>query len=113
MPTYGQLLDDREQTRARCREAARVEVCDRLRLALQTLVPGERVLVFGSVARKGGPFRADSDVDIAFEHVPARWSPYELASRIEELVGRPVDLVTLSECRFEEKLRREGEWWTL
>ena len=108
---YGALLQDRERAQARAREALRLEVRALLRQALAALVPRERVLVFGSLTKQGA-FRHGSDVDIAFERVPAAWSPYELASRIEEVVKRPVDLLELSTCRFEETLRREGEWWT-
>lgn len=84
---------------------------ERLRLALAALIPGSRVLVVGSLTA-AGHFRERSDVDIAVEEVPAGWSPYTLATEIEMRVGRPVDLIELPACRFADKLRREGEWWT-
>ena len=57
--------------------------------------------VFGSVAR--GQARADSDVDVLVEFDgPARFDSYmDLKLFLEELLGRPVDLLTRNGVRPE------------
>ena len=85
-------------------------VRQRLRDALNQLAPGEKVLLFGSVTRPHA-FHERSDVDIAFIEEPRRISRYALQTRLEEIVRCPIDLVVLAECRFREKIEREGEAW--
>jgi predicted nucleotidyltransferase len=50
---------------------------------------------------------------VAFESEPAGLSCYQLTSLLAERLDRKVDLVLLPECRFRDKILREGETWTL
>lgn len=81
-------------------------------MALGALVPGGRVWVFGSLT-KPGEFNDASDVDLALEAEPALMSAGVLSSELAERLGRPVDVVLLDQCRFRDKILREGELWTL
>ena len=105
------LLKRREQRRWQRREELRQRVRQKLKVALHQLAPGERILLFGSVTRPKA-FHQRSDVDIAFFEEPKRSSRYRLQAQLEEMIQHPVDLVVLSECRFREKIEREGEAWT-
>ncbi len=59
-----------------------------------------RIGVFGSVAR--GEEDADSDVDILVELAePIGWELLDLKDRLEEVLGRRVDLVTVGALREE------------
>ena len=59
-----------------------------------------RIGVFGSVAR--GEEDADSDVDILVElEGPIGWELVDLQDRLEEVLGRRVDLVTVGALREE------------
>lgn len=59
-----------------------------------------RIGVFGSVAR--GEEDADSDVDILVElEEPIGWELVDLQDRLEEVLGRRVDLVTVGALRDE------------
>ena len=65
------------------------EVCARYGVA--------RLLVFGSVAR--GSATPTSDVDVLYELQPGHrlgWEIEDLADGLAELLGRPVDLVSLA-----------------
>jgi predicted nucleotidyltransferase len=104
------LLKKRDERRLEERERQRHEVRERLKLALKELVPGETVLLFGSITRPYS-FHKRSDVDIALRQEP-RISRYRLQALLEDLIRCPVDLVILNECRFREKIEREGEAWT-
>ena len=104
------LLQKRDEQRIQRREELRLEVRRQLRDALCELIPGQQVLLFGSITRPY-QFHGASDIDIAFLQEPSA-SRYGLQSRIEERIGWPVDLVVLSECRFRRKIEREGETWT-
>ena len=104
------LLKRKEQQRLQRREQLRHDVRQRLKEALRDLVPGEQIFLFGSVTRPYA-FHEHSDVDIAFINEPKE-SCYRLQAKIEEAIHHPVDLVILSECRFREKIEREGEVWT-
>lgn len=72
----------------------------------------DQVLVFGSLTR-AGKFTEFSDVDLAIETEPRGRSSCQLMGLLAEALGRAVDVVVLDECRFAEKIRREGEVWTL
>jgi uncharacterized protein len=68
-------------------------------LAIQVREVGERygirnIRVFGSFAR--GPAGPDSDLDLLVEYVPGRsgFAFVEFCERVEELLGRKVDVVT-------------------
>ena len=91
-----------------------IEACQATRLllkeALHELVPGQKVVVFGSLAEPAR-FRRTSDVDIALEVEPASFSAHALGSMLEERLGRPVDVVLLSESRLEDSIRKKGETW--
>ena len=104
------LLKRREERRLQAREELRLAVRQRLREALSQLAPGEKILLFGSVTRPHA-FHERSDVDIAFIEEPRRVSRYGLQARLEEIVRRPIDLIVLPECRFRQKIEREGEPW--
>jgi predicted nucleotidyltransferase len=59
-----------------------------------------RIGVFGSVAR--GEEDADSDVDVLVELAePIGWELLDLQDRLEEVLGRRVDLVTIGALREE------------
>lgn len=56
-----------------------------------------RLLVFGSVAR--GSATDASDIDVLYELAPGRrlgWEIEDLADELAEVLGRPVDLVSLA-----------------
>ena len=84
---------------------------ERRKAALHELAPGEKVFLFGSVTRAYG-FHERSDIDIAFTEEPKKDSRYRLQSKLEEMVGQPVDLILLPECRFRKKIEQKGEEWT-
>ncbi|MGO8676417.1 MAG: nucleotidyltransferase family protein [Limisphaerales bacterium] len=104
------LLQEMGQERLQCRERLRLEVRRQLREVLPQAVPGQRVVVFGSLA-KPGRFSEESDIDLALECEPPGMSLYQLASRLAERMGRRVDVLLLRECRFRDKVLREGETW--
>jgi predicted nucleotidyltransferase len=106
------LLQEIESEKYRRREALREEVRRRLRTALSEFVPAQRAIVFGSLV-KAGRFSETSDVDVALETEPAGMTTYQLTSLLGERLGRRVDVVLLSECRFRDRVLREGETWTL
>ena len=83
----------------------------RLRESLADLVPGQRILVFGSLT-KPGVFNDASDVDLGVETEPSGTSLWRLMSELTERLGRPVDVILLPRCRFRERIVREGETWT-
>ena len=59
-----------------------------------------RIGVFGSIAR--GEEDADSDVDVLVElEEPIGWELVDLQDRLEEVLGRRVDLVTVGALREE------------
>ena len=66
-----------------------------------------RLALFGSAARDG--LRDDSDIDVLVEFEgPATFDGYfDLKTRLEELFGRPVDLVT--EKGLKPRARRHVE----
>ena len=104
------LLQEREITRQARRLEIREQTRARLRDALTELIPGERVIVFGSLTRPG-VFNDASDVDLALEREPAALSAGCLMVELSERLGRRVDIVMLSECRLRTKIEREGETW--
>ena len=106
------LLQKRDLTRHRRRLKTLVEARRNLRTALAHLIPGSRVILFGSLT-KPGVFNDRSDVDLALETEPAGISLYQLTGRLAEEMGRPVDVVLLSQCRFRQKILQEGEAWTV
>lgn len=106
------LLQQMEVERKQRLEELRLNTRENLEAALRKLIPNERVIVFGSLTRPGR-FNEGSDIDLAFEAEPDGFSQYQLSSLLSESLGRPVDVVLLPECRLRDKIRREGELWTL
>jgi predicted nucleotidyltransferase len=104
------LLQQRDLARCQRRLAALSETRARLKSALADLLPGHKVIVFGSLT-KPGVFNDRSDVDIALETEPAAISLWRLTSELMERLNRPVDVVLLDRSRFREKILREGEVW--
>jgi len=104
------------QQRDAQRRARRLEVLGdtrrRLRAALAELIPGKEVIIFGSLT-KPGVFNDRSDVDLALTGSSSSVDPLRLTAELTERLGRPVDVVVLDQCRFREKIQREGERWTL
>ena len=105
-------LQQLDRARVERNEALRMAVRERLRSVLRRLVPVEQVVVFGSLT-KPHRFTDTSDIDIALETEPAGTSLYQLTALLAEEMGRPVDIVLLSECRFRDRIAREGEIWML
>jgi predicted nucleotidyltransferase len=104
------LLQEMNEERAARRERLRMSVRDELRSALRDIVPGVTVTVFGSLTLPGR-FTDVSDVDLALAAEPTGLSVYQLIAQLSERLGRSVDIVLLSECRFRDKILREGETW--
>ena len=105
------LLQERDQRRQQRRLDAYAETRRRLRAALADLIPGHKVILFGSVT-KPGVFNDRSDLDLALESEPSQMDHWKLMSELMERLERPVDVVRLDRCRFREKILREGEVWT-
>jgi predicted nucleotidyltransferase len=75
------------------------------------VLPGEAVLVFGSLTVPGR-FHNASDVDLGLpEHLSDR-NVYALQAALEDRLRRPVDVVELGRCRFRRSIESLGEWWT-
>lgn len=104
------LLQTMQADRQKQDADSRADLLGQLARDLRDLIPGQVVVVFGSLARPVG-FNRDSDVDIALEEEPSGMSAHALASMLEERLGRRVDVVLLGECRFAEKIRKEGMQW--
>jgi predicted nucleotidyltransferase len=110
--TRDTLLFRRDEARRAGRLMVQSQVRRDLRTALEALVPGERVWIFGSLTQ-GGRFNDASDVDVALEAEPGGMSAGRLSSELSERLARPVDVVLIETCRFRDKIRREGELWML
>ena len=80
------LLEKMEQERLQGRERLRAEVRRQLREVLPQTIPGQRVVVFGSLA-KPGRFSEGSDIDLALESEPPDMSLYQLTSLLAEPMG--------------------------
>lgn len=105
------LLQQRDAQRRLRQRQAWIKTRAELRRVLHELLPGEPVLLFGSLTRPE-KFHRGSDVDLALFSEPAHKSFYSLQAEFEERMKRRVDLLLLEESRFKEKLLREGERWT-
>ena len=105
MPT---LLQQRDAARHRLRLELYESTRRRLRECLASLIPGQKVILFGSLTRPG-LFNDASDVDLAIEQEPLGISSGELMSEISERLGRPVDVVLLDRCRWRDRILKEGE----
>ncbi|NNM30216.1 MAG: nucleotidyltransferase domain-containing protein [Akkermansiaceae bacterium] len=105
------LLEEKRRELERDEEARR-EILRALRAAPAREAPGAVAWVYGSVTSPGG-FNRYSDLDVAFESLPRDASLYALQSLLSAACGREVDVCFLHETRLEEKIRREGERWTV
>jgi predicted nucleotidyltransferase len=105
------LLQKRDLARRQRRLEVLADTRRDLRAALTHLVPGSRVILFGSLT-KPGIFNDRSDVDLALEAEPPGMDALHLTAELTERLGRPVDVVLLEKCRFRRKIIREGEVWT-
>ena len=96
------------------RQRERLVLYDRtrkeLRECLHETLPGRRVIVFGSLTKRG-VFNAASDIDLALFDEPAGKNIFGLTAEIDERMRRPVDIVLLGKTRLKEKILREGEVW--
>jgi len=106
------LLQQLNHERAESNEALRLSVRARLRTVLRQFPALGQVVVFGSLTKRHR-FTRRSDVDLALETEPLEPSLYQLTALLAEEMGRPVDIILLSECRFRERIAREGEKWIL
>ena len=106
------LLQERDAARRQRRLQLYDDTRRRLRESLAELMPGQRVIVFGSLTRPG-VFNDASDIDLALESEPFGISSGRLMSELTERLGRPVDVVLLAGCRFRDRIRTVGETWTL
>ena len=104
------LLQQRDVARHETRVRLWNETRKALRAALHEFLPGSRVYLFGSLARSG-IFNGASDIDIALTAEPLGKTIWLLQAELEECLGRPIDLVMLSETRLRDKITREGEEW--
>lgn len=105
------LLQERDENRQVQRLVLRDQVRAQLAAALGELIPGARVIIFGSLVR-AGVFNNASDIDLALTEEPRGKTVWLLQAELEERLGRPIDIMLLSETRLREKILREGEAWT-
>jgi len=80
------------------------EVCERYGVV--------RLEIFGSLAK--GSARPDSDIDLLYTLAPDAhlgWGIEDLAAELEEILGRPVDLVSRRalNARIREQVLREAQ----
>ncbi len=104
------LLQKRDWARHRRRLRVLAQTRRDLRTALAELIPGQKVIVFGSLARPG-VFNDRSDVDLALETEAPQMNCGQLMVELTERLKRPVDVVLLGKCRFRKRILREGEVW--
>ena len=78
-------------------------------LALLTEMDVQRLAVFGSVARDEATEQSDVDILVAFAHNATFDKYMKLLFFLEDLMGRPVDLVTEQAVRPQLKLSIERD----
>ena len=105
------LLQKRDAERRRQRLVLHDRTREELRECLHDLLPASRVIVFGSLTKRG-VFNAASDIDLALFEEPAGKSIFLFMAEVEERMRRPVDVLLLEKTRLKEKILREGEVWT-
>jgi predicted nucleotidyltransferase len=105
------LLQAREKARADERARLWRETREQLRAALRELLPGVKVVLFGSVTNPAR-FNRRSDIDLALFTEPAAISVFGLMAQLEERLARPVDVVLLPQSRFKKRILEQGEIWT-
>lgn len=105
------LLQKRDAERQRQRLVLFDRTREELRAALREVLPASRVIVFGSLTKRG-VFNAASDIDLALYAEPAGRSIFGLMAELEERMRRHVDVLLIDKTRLKEKILREGEVWT-
>lgn len=105
------LLQKRDAERQQARLVLFDRTREELRTVLREVLPASRVVVFGSLTKRG-VFNAASDIDLALYEEPAEKNIFGLMAEIDGRMRRPVDIVILSQTRLREKILREGEVWT-
>jgi predicted nucleotidyltransferase len=105
------VLQQMEEGEKRRREQMRLAARAELRTALREFLPAQTVIVFGSLVRPDR-FREVSDIDVAIESEPSGMTVCRLTSLLGERLGRRIDIISLPECRFRDRILREGETWT-
>lgn len=94
-----------------CRDVAlAARTRELLQAALARHAQGTAVWIYGSLV-KPGRFHEWSDVDLAFETLPAGESLEYLQSALSDEVGREVDVCLLECTRLRPVIEREGERW--
>ena len=104
------LLQERDAEHQRQRLVLFDRTREELRAALGAVLPASRVIVFGSLTKRG-VFNAASDLDLALFEEPAGRSIFGLMAELEERMRRHVDVLLLEKTRLKEKILREGEIW--
>ena len=104
------LLERINRERQQGQELLRQRTANELRTALCELGVAGPVFIFGSVI-KPGEFTEASDLDLAVEIEQPGLSICQMTSLLAERLGRRVDVLLLSECRFAAKIVKEGERW--
>ena len=105
------LLQKRDAERQRQRLVLFDRTREELRAALGEVLPASKVIVFGSLTKRG-VFNAASDIDLALFEEPEGKSIFGLMAELEERMRRHVDILMLEKTRLKEKILREGEVWT-
>ena len=105
------LLQKRDAERQQRRLVLFDRTREELRAALHEVLPASRVIVFGSLTRRG-VFNAASDIDLALFAEPEGMDFIGVMIALEERMRRPVDVLLLEKTRLKEKILREGEVWT-
>ncbi len=82
---------------------------DRVLTELNERYEWEAVFIFGTVTRPG-KLRSNSDVDIGIKGLN-KFDLYSFIGDISLLLNRDVDVVTLEECGFAEKIVERGIRW--
>ena len=105
------LLQKRDADRQQQRLVLFDRTREELRAALGEVLPASKVIVFGSLTKRG-VFNAASDIDLALFEEPEGKSIFGFMAEIEERMRRQVDVLLLEKTRLKEKILREGEVWT-
>ncbi len=103
------LLEHRDAVLAR-NEATRLRILSQLREFSRIHLKGCRLWVYGSLSQKGR-FRQESDIDLALDLEPEGMSIYGISAWLGEILGRPTDVVILSETRFKDAIEKKGISW--
>jgi predicted nucleotidyltransferase len=104
------LYEKREKQRSVARAHLQEQTSVLLRELLSEFFPNQKIWIFGSLVHPG-KFHSGSDIDLAIEKIPEGRSEFELSTILAERMGRPVDLVILTECRFRNKILKEALLW--